>query len=322
MKVLITGASGIIGSALADRLKYENEVTGTYYKSKPLDRLGIAWERLDIGDQAEVAALCKKYSPDVVIHCAAVVHRKAGAVGAATYTRVNSAAAENLARAAALSNPSVHFVFMSSVSVYGDEDLPVPVSEEHPCNPRDDYAISKRRAEIRLERMFTKGDIGSVTILRLASVYDRGITFLLDRRVKGPGVFIRYGTGTQRISALARPNLVDFVEFILREPATEGLEVLNVCDERPYRFDDIIRAFKTGGTYHGRPVISVPLPAVRFASRVGGRILRRRETWFRSCYNKVSSDMVFSNERMLKTGFKPVHTLSGKRVARGSHLKY
>ncbi len=309
MKVLITGASGIIGSSLAERIRYENEVIGTYYTGKPLNRLGIAWEKLDVGNQAEVNALCKKYSPDVVIHCAAVVHRKPGAVGAATYTRVNSSATENLARAAALSNPSVHFVFMSSVSVYGDEDLPVPVSEEHPCNPADDYAISKRRAEIRLEEMFTKGDIGSVTILRLASVYDGKITFLLDRRVKGPGVFIRYGKGMQQISALARPNLVDFVEFILREPATERFDVLNVCDERPYRFDEIIKAFKTGGACRGRPVISVSLAVACIASSLGGKLLRRREAWFRSCYNKVSSDMVFSNERMLKTGFRPVHTL-------------
>ena len=309
MKVLVTGASGIIGSSLAERIRYENEVIGTYYTGKPLNRLGIAWEKLDVGNQAEVNALCKKYSPDVVIHCAAVVHRKAGAVGAATYTRVNSSATENLARAAALSNPSVHFVFMSSVSVYGDEDLPVSVSEEHPCNPADDYAISKHRAEIRLEGMFTKGDIGSVTILRLASVYDRGITFLLDRRVKGPGVFIRYGKGMQQISALARPNLVDFVECILREPVAKGFDVLNICDERPYRFDEIIKAFKTGGDCRGRPVISVPLPAVCFVSRLGGKLLRRREAWFRSCYNKVSSDMVFSNEKMLKTGFRPVHTL-------------
>ncbi len=308
MKVLITGASGIIGSSLAERITYENEVTGTYYNGKPLDRLGIAWERVDVGNQAEVNALCKKYSPDVVIHCAAVVHRKPGAVDAATYMRVNSAATENLARAAALSNPSVHFVFMSSVSVYGDEGLSVPVSEEHPCNPADDYAVSKRLAEIRLEELCAKGDIGNVTILRLASVYDRNVTFLLDRRVKGPGVFIRYGTGLQRISALARPNLVDFVAWILKVPP-EGCAIMNVCDERPYRFDDIIRVFKKRRNRRARPIITVPLCAVRFASRLGGKALGRKEAWFRSASNKASSDMVFSNERMLKTGFGPVHTL-------------
>lgn len=308
-RILITGAVGMIGSALCDSLKHDAEVIGLYHDTPPPDADGIIWERADCADAGSMARLCDRYVPDAVIHCAAVVHRSAGAVNATTYKRVNVAATENLARAAALSNPSVHFVFMSSVSVYGDEHLPVPVSENFPCNPADDYAISKRHAEIRLEGMFTKGAIRNITILRLASVYDRKITFLLDRRVKGPGVFIRYGTGTQRISALARPNLVDFVEFILREPELEGFDMLNVCDERPYRFDEIIRAFKTGGTYHGRPVISLPLPAVRCASRLGGSVLRRREAWFRSCYNKVSSDMVFGNERMLKTGFNPTHTL-------------
>ncbi|HOO89540.1 MAG TPA: NAD-dependent epimerase/dehydratase family protein [Syntrophales bacterium] len=308
MKVLITGASGIIGFSLAERIACESEVIGTYCTSKPLDRLEIAWERLDVVNQAEVAALCKKYSPDVVIHCAAVVHRKTGSVGADTYMPVNSAATEHLARAAALSNPSVHFVFISSVSVYGDEGLAVPVSEEHPCNPADDYAMSKRLAEVGLEEMVAKGIIGNVTVLRLASVYDRGITFLLDRRVRAPGVFIRYGTGMQQISALARPNLVDFLAWILKVPSG-GYVVMNVCDEQSYRFNDIIRIFRENESYHARPVVPVPLPVVRCASRLGGGILRRRRTWFRSAFNKASSDLVFSNERMLKTGFRPVHTL-------------
>ncbi|MBN2538534.1 MAG: hypothetical protein JXB09_00630, partial [Deltaproteobacteria bacterium] len=181
-------------------------------------------------------------------------------------------------------------------------------SEEHPCNPADDYAISKHLAEIRLEELCAEGDIGNVTILRLASVYDRGITVLLDRRVRGPGVFIRYGTGMQRISALARPNLVDFVAWILKVPP-EGYAVMNVCDERPYRFDDIIRVFKKGRNRRVRPIITVPLCAVRFASRVGGKVLGSKETWLRSASNKASSDLVFGNERMLKTGFRPVHTL-------------
>ena len=73
-------------------------------------------------DSDSVAAICEKYSPDVVIHCAGIAHQKIGAIDSVTYMRVNSEATETLAKAAAESNPGVCFVFFSSVSVY----------EEHP----------------------------------------------------------------------------------------------------------------------------------------------------------------------------------------------
>jgi len=56
----------------------------------------------------------------VVIHCAGIAHQKIGAVDAATYMRVNGEATENLAKAAAESNSGVCFIFLSSVSVYGE----------------------------------------------------------------------------------------------------------------------------------------------------------------------------------------------------------
>jgi len=315
-KILVTGAAGMIGSALCGRLKQGGEVIGVYHDAlPPPDADGIIWERADCTDTGLMARLCDRYAPDAVIHCAAVVHRKAGAVDAATYERVNVAATEGLARAAASSNPAVLFVFLSSVAVYGDEGLPLPVSEGHPCNPADNYALSKRRAEMRLEGMAQRGEIAHVAIVRLASVYDREMTVLLDRRVRGPGVFIRYGRGTQRISALARPNLVDFVAWILKVPP-EGCAVMNVCDERPYRFDEIIRVFKKGRD-RARPVIPVPLFAVRMASCVGGMVFKDRAGRLRSCSNKASSDMVFGNERMLKTGFRPLHTLETVFSAEG-----
>jgi dTDP-4-dehydrorhamnose reductase len=41
----------------------------------------------------------------VVIHCADIAYQKIGAVDSATYMRVNSEATENLANAAAKTNP-------------------------------------------------------------------------------------------------------------------------------------------------------------------------------------------------------------------------
>lgn len=306
-RIMITGAAGIIGSVLCERLRYNADVIGLYHTTPPPDMQGVIWERADCADSRLIQELCGRYAPDTVIHCAAVVHRKAGSIAPAAYERINVAATEGLARAAVAKNPSVHFVFLSSVAVYGDEDLALPLTEEHLCHPVDDYALSKRRAEVILERMAGGEEIAHVSILRLASVYDRGISFLLDRRVRWPGVFIRYGRGTQRISALARPNLVDFVAWVLRV-CPEGYTVMNVCDQRPYSFDEIIRVFREGGD-RAHPVIPVPLGVVRVAARVGGMIFRNRAGHLHSCANKASLDMVFSNERMLATGFRPAHTL-------------
>ena len=119
-KVLITGANGFIGTSVCSRLAPGNEVIGIDIKG-PTDRaLNIAGEQADLTDGYSVTAICEKHSPDVVIHCAGIAHQKIGAVDSATYMRVNSEATETLAKAAAESNPGVCFIFLSSVSVYGE----------------------------------------------------------------------------------------------------------------------------------------------------------------------------------------------------------
>jgi len=123
MDVLVTGVNGFIGRALCSRLASDNKVVGVDITA-PLDEaLNIAWERADppaspererparlalrsiagrwragLTDRALVAAICKKYSPDVVIHCAGIAHQKMGAVESSTYMRVNSEATDCVER--------------------------------------------------------------------------------------------------------------------------------------------------------------------------------------------------------------------------------
>ncbi|NQT55360.1 MAG: NAD-dependent epimerase/dehydratase family protein, partial [Desulfobacteraceae bacterium] len=118
MNILITGANGFIGKALRIRLASGNKVIGVDITGPADGAFNIAYEQADLTDQDSVSVICEKYSPDVVIHCAGIAHQKIGAVDSATYMRVNSAATENLAKAAAKSNPGVCFIFFSSVSVY------------------------------------------------------------------------------------------------------------------------------------------------------------------------------------------------------------
>jgi len=381
MKVLTTGANGFIGSAICSRLASDNKVIGADIAGSPDGALNIAWEQADLTDRDSVAAICEKYSPDVVIHCAGIAHQKMGAVDSATYMRVNSEVTENIARAAAESNPDVCFVFFSSVSVYGEHPqitqitqnkkdtsrkgdpqiTPIPqikrtrinnngVDEDGECWPSSDYAVSKLDAERRLVALYDEDKLHNLVILRLAPVYDRSWSLNLDRRVFAPGkvAYLRFGSGSQRMSALARPNLVDFIEFLIhrltqinadgltqrrkdakvtnrrqetgdrenkeRRPEAgnderRNLQIFNVCDAEAYEFNRIIEVFKKSGIHPDRPVISVPLSVVWLATRIAGIFFSSKREWIHSCYDKLASDLVFDNGRMIEMGFRPRHSL-------------
>jgi nucleoside-diphosphate-sugar epimerase len=95
--------------------------------------------------------------------------------------KVNSEATENLARAAAMANPDLHFIFLSTISVYGENQIVQPVGEEAPCSPSSDYALSKFDATKRLIRLYEEGLLRKLTILRLAPVYDGECVLTLRR---------------------------------------------------------------------------------------------------------------------------------------------
>jgi nucleoside-diphosphate-sugar epimerase len=394
MIILITGANGFIGTALRSRLSPDSGVVGVDIAKRPDKSANIVWEQADLTDGDSVTAICAKHSPDVVIHCAGIAHQKIGVVDSATYMRVNSEATENLAKAAADINPDVCFIFLSSVSVYGEGPHPRGirsdklnatccdsvnltrqavtsefhgaginphprgiafgfhrtgitqisqikqtkinngVGEDSECRPSSDYAVSKLDAERRLIALFDGGVIHNLIILRLAPVYDRDWSFNLDRRVLAPlnMAYIRFGSGLQRMSALARPNLIDFIDFLVRrlrrfsQIKTENniknvrarqnnmcnqrnLRIFNVSDAKVYEFSKIIQVFKKSGIRPNRPIISVPLFPVWIATRIAGIFLPGKRNWLHSCYDKLASDLVFDNGKMMRTGFRPVHSL-------------
>jgi len=326
--IIITGADGFIGKALCKKFSNYNNVLGIDIKKSNFDNKNIKLEIADLTDFNKISDIFKKHIPDVVIHCAGIAHQKIGKVDSATYIRVNSVATENFAKAAAKANSDVSFIFFSSVSVYGEDNLQVPISEEKECHPSSDYAVSKLDAERRLIALANEGIINSLFILRLAPVYDREWSLNLDRRVFATGklTYLRFGSGSQKMSALARPNLIDFIAYLIETKlVTEApqydhpdprdrrrfsqIKTFNVCDAKQYEFNKIIQVFKKSGIHPNRYVISVPLLPVWVATRIAGAFFQNKRKWFHSCYDKLASSLVFNNTKMLRTGFKPRHTL-------------
>lgn len=310
--ILITGAAGFIGRELCSRLSSNSKVVGTDITKKHIALANIDWEMADLRDLNSATAICGQYCPDVIIHCAGIAHQKMGAIDSATYMKVNSEVTENLVKVAGKINPGLSFIFLSSVSVYGEENISIPVFEENECHPSSDYAVSKLDAERRLIALFNEGVINNLIILRLAPVYDSEWALNLDRRVFAPKklAYLRFGSGKQKMSALARPNLVNLIEFLLQKLIQNSeVTILNVCDAEAYDFNTIIRVFHKSRLYPHRVIIPVPLSAVRVATRIGGFLFTNKKRWFHSSYYKLASDLVFDAGKMRGTGFSPAHFL-------------
>lgn len=315
-KVLITGASGFVGSSLVRKLiqNISNKVIAIDVTNKIHDIKLTEFVDLNVSDSNDVVVFCEEYNIDVIIHCAGIAHQKIGSIDSEEYQRINSLATENLAKAAIDANPEVHFILLSSISVYGEGKIKGSVSEESECNPSSDYAYSKLDAEKRLKKLFESGVLKKLDMLRLAPVYDSEWSLNLDRRVFAPKkmVYTKFGSGMQEMSAVSRQNLVDFIDYRLKEENLSDesfCNIFNVCDDRPYKFEEMIRVFKQSEYHPNRLVVRVPLSLVWIATRIAGLVLRSKRQWLHSCYDKLAFSLVFDNKRMLDTGFKPKHNL-------------
>lgn len=128
MRVLVTGARGLLGSAITREFERDAEVHGFDH------------QRLDVTDDRAVAAAMCAARPDVVINCAAYNDVDGAERDPETALRVNAFGVLALARAAA-SAPAVLVHFSTDFVFDGETDR--PYSEDDRPNPRSLYASAK-----------------------------------------------------------------------------------------------------------------------------------------------------------------------------------
>ncbi|MBD3263903.1 MAG: SDR family NAD(P)-dependent oxidoreductase [Candidatus Omnitrophica bacterium] len=211
--ILITGATGFIGKALAEELIR----LGNYNifclirdarKAESLKGKGACLITADLRYYESLKAL-DNYSLDTVVHCAALVKN----CSFKTLYPLNVKGIDNLCRWMKKSGVK-NLIHISSVAVISGNDN-IPLGEDLPLKAVNNYGFSKIEAE-KVVKRYRSPDF-NVTILRPPMVYGRGephltgtIISLMRRRI----LFLP-GGGMNKFHLVYLKNLISAIIFIL-----------------------------------------------------------------------------------------------------------
>jgi nucleoside-diphosphate-sugar epimerase len=167
--ILVTGACGQIGCAVSKILRDNG---------RKILRVDVGKDNSDdvlsgdLTSQREVSQIFEIHPIGAVIHLAGILPTafQSDPLGAAD---VNLIATLGLMRKAAESK-GIHFVFASSMSVYGSAPTQRPVTEDDPAAPDDPYGASKRAVELIGAALRRQAALQFVS-LRIARVLGPGI---------------------------------------------------------------------------------------------------------------------------------------------------
>lgn len=172
MKILITGASGFIGSFIVEEaLKQGFETWAAVRKSSSKEYLQderIHFIELNLSSKAQLIEQLRPHQFDYVVHAAGVTK----CLNKADFRRINTEGTKNLVDALLdLQMPLKRFVFLSSLSVFGaiKEQLPYDeIREDDTPKPNTEYGRSKLEAEKYIDSI---GSRLPYIILRPTGVY-------------------------------------------------------------------------------------------------------------------------------------------------------
>lgn len=242
MKILITGATGFAGTALARKINNFYGIISlvrTRSKEIPENIQQLVAKNIFEADFPE--------NIDIIIHLAGRAHilNDQTTDPLNEFRKVNVEGTLKLARQA-LEKKVKRFIFMSSIGVNGSVTSQEPFTEDALPQPHADYAVSKLEAEEALKKLFAGSDT-ELVIIRPPLVY----------AAHAPGNFARLlklvatnlplpfaGTNNKR-SFVALENLVDFIQTCIEHPNAANQTFL-VADQTPISTRELIQYLKQG----------------------------------------------------------------------------
>lgn len=216
MNILITGASGFVGTTLLDHLRSEN-ITAIS-RTKQINSRNADWQRFSLDGLIKSDFLVKN-TYETVIHLAARAHELNDDISLAEYRRINCEQTLSLAKKLAV-NGMKRFVFISSIGVNGSHTLKGnPFTEKSEEQPHSDYALSKFEAECGLKKL-AKDMNFELVIIRPPLVYGENApgNFKNFFNIILKGLPLPFGLVNNARSFISVNNLCDFITLAAKHP--------------------------------------------------------------------------------------------------------
>src|SRR4051812_919744 len=295
-RILVTGSSGFIGSAVSTalaaaghRVRAASRQPGHLAGQERIEWVQLPNLENDVNWDPFVEGM------DIVVHLAGIAHRSDSFRG--DYDTINRAGTVRLAEACARHNIQ-RLIFMSSIGAQTGSASDQIATEQDEPNPVNEYGRAKLAAEIEIQRSGVP-----YTILRPVIVYGPGVraNFALLARLAALPMPLPFGAFTNQRSLLSIDNLLQAVLLCLSSPETLN-QIFIVCDPQPVTLAEMLATLRQA---EGRPPWLIPVPpaAIRAIMLATGRT---------SLWERIGRPLVASSAKLQAAGWKPkVDTKAG-----------